>query len=110
MTLVTTAWVLVEEIVSIFHRYNIKTKVMAASIRHPLHCVMAAKAGADISTVPFAVFSQMMKHTSDRCRSVSISARLGAGFSMRPVQYNWSEVLSEQARLSLSGPKFTWKR
>ena len=52
----------VEEIVSIFHRYNIKTKVMAASIRHPLHCVMAAKAGADISTVPFAVFSQMMKH------------------------------------------------
>ena len=29
---------------------------------------------------------------------------------MRPVQYNWSEVLSEQARLSLSGPKFTWKR
>ena len=52
----------VEDIVSTFHRYNIKTKVMAASIRHPLHCVMAAKAGADISTVPFAVLMQMMKH------------------------------------------------
>ena len=52
----------VEDIVSIYRRYNIKTKVMAASIRHPLHCVMAAKAGADISTVPFTVLSQMMKH------------------------------------------------
>ena len=53
---------LVRDIVSIFGHYNINTKVMAASIRHPLHCVMAAKAGADISTVPFAVIMQMMKH------------------------------------------------
>ena len=53
---------LVEDIVSIFHRYAIKTKVMAASIRHPLHCVVAAKAGADISTVPLAVLMQMIKH------------------------------------------------
>ena len=52
----------VEDMVSIFRRYNIKTKVMAASIRHPLHCVMAAKAGADISTIPFAVLMQMIKH------------------------------------------------
>jgi transaldolase len=53
---------LVEDIASIFRRYNIRTKVMAASIRHPLHCVMAAKAGADVSTVPFAVLMQMIKH------------------------------------------------
>ena len=53
---------IVEDIVSIFRRYNIKTKVMAASIRHPLHCVMAAKAGADISTIPFSVLMQMIKH------------------------------------------------
>jgi transaldolase len=53
---------LVADIVSIFRNYNIKTKVMAASIRHALHCVMAAKAGADISTVPFPVIMQMMKH------------------------------------------------
>ncbi len=52
----------VEDIVSTFRRYSIKTKVMAASIRHPLHCVMASKAGADISTVPFAVLMQMIKH------------------------------------------------
>jgi transaldolase len=53
---------LVQDIASIFRQYNIKTKVMAASIRHSLHCVMAAKAGADISTIPFAVLMQMMKH------------------------------------------------
>ena len=53
---------LVEDIVSIFRSYNIKTKVMAASIRHSLHCVAAAKAGADISTVPFSVLMQMIKH------------------------------------------------
>ena len=53
---------IVQDIVSVFRRYNITTKVMAASIRHPLHCVMAAKAGADISTIPFSVLNQMMKH------------------------------------------------
>ena len=53
---------LVGDIVSVYRRYDLKTKVMAASIRHPLHCVMAAKAGADISTVPFSVLMQMMKH------------------------------------------------
>ena len=53
---------LVGDIVTVFRRYNIKTKVMAASIRHGLHCVIAAKAGADISTLPFAVLMQMIKH------------------------------------------------
>ena len=53
---------LVEDIVSTFRRYDIKTKVMAASIRHPLHCVTAAKAGADIATIPYGVLMQMMKH------------------------------------------------
>ena len=53
---------LVEDIVSIFRSYSIKTKVMAASIRHSLHCVVAAKAGADISTIPFSVLMQMIKH------------------------------------------------
>ena len=53
---------LVEDIASIFRHYNVKTKVMAASIRNSLHCVAAAKAGADISTVPFSVLMQMIKH------------------------------------------------
>jgi transaldolase len=53
---------LVAEIVSIFRSYQIKTLVMAASVRYPLHCVLAARAGADIATVPFAVLLQMVKH------------------------------------------------
>ena len=53
---------LVSDIVSMFRYYELPTKVMAASIRHPQHCVMAAKAGAHISTVPYGVLMQMTKH------------------------------------------------
>ena len=53
---------LVEEIVSIFRNYGIETQVLAASIRHPLHCVEAARAGAHIATVPCAVLEQMTNH------------------------------------------------
>ncbi len=52
----------VKDIVDIFKTYNISTNVLAASIRHPLHCVAAAKAGAHIATVPFKVLMQMMHH------------------------------------------------
>ncbi|MBI4199673.1 MAG: fructose-6-phosphate aldolase [Chloroflexi bacterium] len=52
----------VGDIVDVFRRYNIGTKVLAASIRHPLHCVAAAKAGAHIATVPFKVLLQMAHH------------------------------------------------
>ena len=53
---------LVGDLVSIFREYDIQTKVLAASIRHPLHCVAAAKAGAHIATVPFKVLMQMTHH------------------------------------------------
>jgi transaldolase len=53
---------LVKEIVDIYNHYNFKTKVIAASIRHPLHCVAAAKAGAHIATVPYKVLMQMIQH------------------------------------------------
>jgi len=53
---------LVKDIVEVFKYYQLKTEVLAASIRHPLHCVAAAKAGAHIATVPFSVLMQMMKH------------------------------------------------
>jgi len=52
----------VRDTVEIFRRYGIPTKVLAASIRHPLHCIEAAKAGADIATMPFKVLMQMVKH------------------------------------------------
>ncbi|MFH0973866.1 MAG: fructose-6-phosphate aldolase [Candidatus Micrarchaeota archaeon] len=40
-----------------------KTQVIVASVRHPLHVIDAAKAGAPISTVPYGVLRQMFKHS-----------------------------------------------
>jgi len=53
---------LVSDMAQIYRQYQLETKVLAASIRHPLHCVLAARAGADIATVPFKVLMQMMRH------------------------------------------------
>lgn len=53
----------VADIVQIFRHYMIATKVLAASIRHPMHCTVAAKAGAHIVTVPFKVLTQMIHHS-----------------------------------------------
>ncbi len=53
---------LVKEIIDIYNHYQFNTKVIAASIRHPLHCVVAAKAGAHIATVPYNVLMQMIRH------------------------------------------------
>ena len=53
---------LVADIVAIYRIYGIETQVLAASIRHALHCVEAAKAGADIATLPYSVLEQMIKH------------------------------------------------
>jgi transaldolase len=39
-----------------------ETNVLAASLRHPMHVVEAAEAGADIATMPFSVFTQLVKH------------------------------------------------
>ena len=54
---------LVKDIVDVFNQYeDLTTEVLAASIRHPLHCVAAAKAGAHIATIPYKVLLQMTKH------------------------------------------------
>ena len=53
---------LIADLSLIFKNYGYKTKVMAASIRHPLHCVQAAKNGADIATIPFDVLEKMAAH------------------------------------------------
>ncbi len=52
----------VADIVEVFNRYQISTKVLAASIRHPMHCVAAAKAGAHVATIPLKVLIQMAQH------------------------------------------------
>ena len=52
----------VKDIVEVFNHYQLPTQVIAASIRHPQHCVAAAKAGAHIATVPYSVLMQMIRH------------------------------------------------
>jgi transaldolase len=52
----------VKDIVDVFQHYQLSTQVIAASIRHPEHCVAAAKAGAHIATVPYKVLMQMIRH------------------------------------------------
>jgi transaldolase len=48
--------------VEIYRTHNLSTLVLAASIRHPLHIIEAARAGADIATVPFKVLELAAKH------------------------------------------------
>lgn len=53
---------LVAEIVDMFDRYELPSQVIVASIRHPLHVIVAAQAGAHVATIPYAVLMQMIKH------------------------------------------------
>lgn len=57
-----TGMELVEEIVEIFSLHDIRTEIIAASIRNPIHVIDAARAGAHIATVPYKVILQMAKH------------------------------------------------
>ena len=50
------------DIMDIFQSYQLETKVIAASIRHPRHVLEAALLGADIATVPFKVLKTMFRH------------------------------------------------
>lgn len=52
----------VRQIVTIYENYGFDTEIIVASIRHPLHVVEAALAGAHIATVPFKVIQQLVKH------------------------------------------------
>jgi transaldolase len=53
---------LVKDIVEIYKQHGFNTQIIAASVRHPMHCVTAAKIGAHIATVPYNVLLQMINH------------------------------------------------
>lgn len=53
---------LLREIMDIYHAYGFQTQVLAASLRHPIHVVEAAKMGAHIGTMPYKVFEQLFHH------------------------------------------------
>lgn len=53
---------IIEDIVQVFDIHSIDTEIIAASIRHPIHVIQSAKAGAHIATIPYKVFMQMLNH------------------------------------------------
>lgn len=57
-----TGMELIADIKQIYSNYSFKTEIIVASVRNPVHVVDAAKIGADIATVPFAVIEQLLRH------------------------------------------------
>ena len=53
---------LIRQILTIYRNYGFETQVLAASIRHPMHVVDAAVAGAHVATIPFKVLDMMFNH------------------------------------------------
>jgi transaldolase len=53
---------LIRQIVQIYKNYGFATQVLAASIRHPVHVVDAALAGAHVGTLPHKVILQLLEH------------------------------------------------
>lgn len=53
---------LIATISQIFDQFDIKSQIIAASIRHPLHVTDAALNGAHIATIPYKVLAQLVKH------------------------------------------------
>jgi transaldolase len=53
---------LIRDIRKIYDNYGMKTKVLAASVRHTNHLLQCALAGADVATCPFSVIKQCMSH------------------------------------------------
>jgi transaldolase len=53
---------LIRDIRAVYNNYKFQTQILAASVRHPLHFIEAAKAGADVATLPYGVFKMLFKH------------------------------------------------
>src|SRR5687767_6177224 len=58
----TNGMQVIYDIVQIYENYDFDTQVLAASIRHPMHIVDCALAGADVATIPFKVIKQLVQH------------------------------------------------
>jgi len=53
---------LIKQIVLIYRNYGYKTQILAASIRHAMHIVRCAEAGADVATCPLSAITDLLKH------------------------------------------------
>jgi transaldolase len=52
----------IADIVQIYRNYGFKTKVLVASVRHPIHVLEGARLGADVATLPYPVIEQLARH------------------------------------------------
>lgn len=53
---------IIEDIIQIYDNYDYDTEILAASIRHPMHVLEAARLGADVATMPLKVIEQLLQH------------------------------------------------
>lgn len=53
---------LIHQVAQIYENYDFKTEILVASIRHPLHLVESALAGAHVATMPWNVIQKLLKH------------------------------------------------
>lgn len=53
---------LIAEMIDIFSNYAFQTEILVASVRHPRHVTEVARMGADVATLPFAVFEKLIHH------------------------------------------------
>ena len=53
---------LIHEIRGIYDNFGYQTEILSASIRHPMHVVASALAGADVATIPFSVIDKLLNH------------------------------------------------
>jgi transaldolase len=53
---------LIHQCVTLVETHNLPARVLAASLRHPLHVTQAAMAGAHVGTIPASLIPQMLKH------------------------------------------------
>ena len=58
----TNGLAVLADVCEIFRVQHYRTQVLAASLRHPIHVIEAARLGADIVTLPFSVMAQLSKH------------------------------------------------
>ena len=58
----TSGMAMVRQILEIYGNYGYETEIIVASVRHPMHVLEAALAGADIATIPYKVLMQLVKH------------------------------------------------
>ncbi|MBW1294447.1 fructose-6-phosphate aldolase [Aquimarina litoralis] len=58
----TDGLLLIDEIRKIYHNYNVKTQILAASVRHTMHVVNCAKIGADVMTGPLSAIEGLLRH------------------------------------------------